>query len=72
MQNALKALRDILPDLITREHVDQYLGHIISPKYLANLDSQHKGPKAFRFRGRKVVYPKDTFFEWLENSFAPI
>jgi hypothetical protein len=39
---------------------------MIGEKYLANLDSQSKGP-AGRIRcGRKVAYPVNEFIKWLE------
>ena len=42
-----------LPPMISRDHVEKYLGGVISPKTLANLDSEGKGPRRMRI-GRKV------------------
>ena len=36
-------LADELPAIITRKDISTYFGSYISPKYLANLDSQKKG-----------------------------
>jgi hypothetical protein len=52
---------------IARNEVERFTGGIINPRYLANLDSQGKGP-AGRIRvGRKVAYPVDSFISWLED-----
>jgi hypothetical protein len=38
----------------------------VSPKFLANSDSQGTGPSGrFKF-ARKVAYPKAQFFQWLK------
>jgi len=52
--------------IVAREEVRNFTGGAISEKYLANLDSQMKGPEE-RFKlGRKVVYPVDSMLRWLE------
>lgn len=56
MHPILESLREIMPENLTRKQVKEYLGNLISIKYLANLDSQGKGPKVSRFGGRKVIY----------------
>jgi len=55
-----------LPPLISRDHVEELLGGIISSKTLANLDSLGEGPKRMRM-GRKVVYRTVDFLEWLSS-----
>lgn len=55
-----------LPPLISRDHVEELLGGVISAKTLANLDSLGKGPKRMRV-GRKVVYLTGDLLEWLET-----
>ena len=58
--------------VVARDQVDRFTGGIISPRYLANLDSQGKGPKG-RFRiGRKVAYPVQMFITWLESRATEI
>lgn len=59
-------LRKNLPPIISRDHVSEILGGVISAKTLANLDSEGKGPKRIRV-GRKVIYLTDDFLKWLEN-----
>ena len=51
---------------ITRRQVEQFTGGIIKPGYLANLDSQGKGPIRFRIGG-KTVYSVKDFMDWLES-----
>lgn len=54
-----------LPLFLTRKDIAKYLGNYISPRYLANLDSQGKGPEKVKI-GNKVAYPRDTFKKWFE------
>lgn len=52
--------------IVAREEFRNFTGDTISEKYVANLDSQMKGPEG-RFKiGRKVVYPVNSVIEWLE------
>ena len=57
-------LRKSLPPIISRDHVEKYLGGVISSKTLANLDSEGKGPKRMRV-GRKIAYFTEDLLEWL-------
>ena len=59
-------LRPKLPHLLVRKDIIAFFGHLISPQYLANLDSMKKGP-ARCYIGRKVVYRCDDFLAWLES-----
>ena len=43
-----------VPPILTRRDVAQYFGNLISPRYLANLDSLGQGPKK-HYIGRKAV-----------------
>jgi len=52
---------------IARQEVGKFTGGIINPKYLANLDSQGKGPKGRIKVGRKIAYPVKEFVAWLES-----
>jgi len=52
---------------IARTEAENFSGGLIGEKYLANLDSQGKGP-AGRIRcGRKIAYPVGEFIKWLED-----
>ncbi len=62
-----QSLRDLLPTLpkmMTRKEAQKQFGGLYTPGYMANLDSEKKGPKKSRI-GRKVVYKSDDFIEWL-------
>ena len=52
---------------IARQEVERFTGGIVNPKYLANLDSQGKGPKGRIRVGRKIAYPVSSFIVWLEE-----
>lgn len=55
-----------MPGILTRKDIRTFFGSYISPNYLANLDSQNKGPERCRI-GQKVVYRKEDFIAWLES-----
>jgi len=51
---------------VTRCEAKRFTGGMIGEKFLANLDSQGRGP-AGRIRcGRKIAYPVAEFVKWLE------
>jgi len=52
---------------VARGEVDRFTGGIITQKYLANLDSQGKGPTGRIRVGRKIAYPVSDFIKWLES-----
>lgn len=60
----LKNMLPELPMLLTRKDIEKYFGHLISTRYLANLDSEGRGPKRTRI-GRKVAYTREDWAEWL-------
>lgn len=62
-------LLEILPPYVTRKETGKHIGNIISPRYLANLDSEGKGPRRVRL-GRKVVYKREELVIWLENQIS--
>jgi hypothetical protein len=51
---------------VARHEVHRFTGGIVNPKYLANLDSQGKGPEGRIRVGRKVAYSVDSLISWLE------
>ena len=57
-------LENELPPVFARCDVGKFLGGLISPAYLANLDCLKRGPKSIRI-GRKVGYFREDFLEWL-------
>ena len=63
-KQSLENLSNALPPIISRDHVEKYLGGVISKKTLANLDSEGRGPKRMRI-GRKIAYLTEDLLEWL-------
>jgi hypothetical protein len=53
--------------LIARNQVKTFTGGLLSEKYLANLDSQGKGPAGRVKIGRKIAYNVSDLVEWLEG-----
>lgn len=62
----LSGLLKTLPPIVPRKDIDRYIGGIVSKGYLANLDSQGKGPRKFRC-GRNVGYLREDLVAWLEE-----
>jgi len=62
----LSELLKTLPPVIPRKDIDRYLGGLVSKGYLANLDSQGKGPRRF-VAGRHVAYLRSDLVEWLSR-----
>ena len=56
-------LMALLPRIILRADIPKYLGQLISPRYLANLDSAGQGPPRFKI-GKKVAYLRELFVDW--------
>jgi len=56
-----------LPPVIARREVNERFGGIISPKTLANLDSQGIGPEGKHRLGNRVFYETSKLLEWLDN-----
>jgi len=58
--------------VVAREEVPKFSGGAIGVKYLANLDSQGKGPAGSFHVGRKRVYPTKNLAAWLQSRATPI
>ena len=68
ISNLLSSMADKWPSsVIARTEVERFTGGIVSEKYLANLDSEGRGPEGRVRIGRKIVYPVDAFVKWLES-----
>ena len=57
---------------VSRTKIKEFTGGTVSEKYLANLDSQGKGPEGRFYCGRKVCYPTRKLTEWLKSRSKPI
>ena len=63
----LSALLDELPPILFRNHPRFRELTGISPRSLANLDYQGRGPSERVLVGRVVGYPRRAFVKWLES-----
>lgn len=57
--------------IVPREKIGDFTGGLLSPGYLANLDSIGEGPESFRI-GRKRVYAVPALIKWLEQRASRI
>jgi hypothetical protein len=62
----LSSLLTVLPPIVLRKNIEKHLDGFISRGYMANLDSQGRGPKAIK-SGRRVAYLREDLVAWLEN-----
>ncbi len=60
-------------EVVAREKIGEFTGGIISPRTMANIDSdpERQGPERCKF-GRKVAYPVKPLIEWLNNRFKGV
>jgi hypothetical protein len=65
----IESLRQNLPPVFNRRTAQNVLGHIISTRTLANLDSLKKGPPKM-YLSKNVVYERDSFLNWLEPRLS--
>lgn len=63
----LNKLQEILPPFFARKDIPIYFGSIISRGTLANLGKENGPP--YELIGKKAVYEKETFLNWLENHY---
>ena len=66
-----EVIMDGKPEFVTRKSFAKYFGDVISPRYLANLDSKGEGPARMRM-GKQVVYEYDVFDAWIRNRMTPL
>jgi hypothetical protein len=60
-------LNNNLPPVFTRKEACQHLGGLFKPNTLKNIDWQGLGPKGKQRIGRKVMYTRGHFIDWLNN-----
>lgn len=60
----------LLPPVIARKRVYDYLGGAVTSRALANADSRGNGPRVKFSVGRNVCYPTAYLLEWLEEQNA--
>lgn len=52
--------------VVARTEVTRFTGGLLSPAYMANLDSLGQGPDRIHI-GRKCCYPTTALVEWLRS-----
>lgn len=52
--------------MVAREQIGSFSGGLLTPGYMANMDSQGRGPCGRIRVGRKVAYPVNELVKWLE------
>lgn len=68
METFFNKLHDDLPTIFDRGTAVKIMGGILSSKTLANADSGGTGPKVKLKIGKKVVYEREAFIEWLKSK----
>ena len=64
----LSVLSDSWPSpYVARSEVDRFTGGVITPRYMANLDSAGKGPEGRIKIGRKIAYKTKSLVKWIED-----
>ena len=54
--------------IVARAEVKNFTGGGISPKTIANADSEGNGPATRLLIGRRVCYPVSDLVEWLRKN----
>lgn len=69
-ETIIKALMDAWQaPYVARHEAYLFSGGIVSPKSLANADSEKRGPEgAFRFGKRRVAYPTEALAKWIAKQ----
>jgi hypothetical protein len=70
-EEIIKLLVDRWPSpLVARSESGRFSGGVVSPRYMANLDSLGQGPaQRVRFAG-KVAYSTEVFAKWLADRMV--
>jgi len=58
--------------VVARTEIERFTGGIIREKYIANLDSQGRGPAGRVRVGRKIAYPVAEVVKWLEGRSVAV
>lgn len=54
--------------VVARAEVKNFTGGGISPKTIANADSEGKGPEGRFIIGRRICYPVSNLIDWLRKN----
>jgi hypothetical protein len=58
--------------IVPRKLAGEASGRTVSPKSLANMDCAGEGPEGAFKIGGAMVYPAESFFDWLEARARPV
>lgn len=58
-------------NVCARKKISKFSGGLYTPAYMANLDSQGKGPIGRIKVGRQIAYEISSLIEWLESRCRP-
>lgn len=65
----ITSLGESLPPIFDRETASKSLAGMLTSKSLSNADMQGKGPKLKMKLGKKIVYERGAFLDWLQEKF---
>lgn len=61
------SLEEALPPVFARHDLPKFIGGLLTPAGLANLDSKGLGPSVRVQFGKYIGYEKINFIEWLNS-----
>ena len=65
----IMTIRQSLPLVFTRDVASSKLGGLLGAKTLANIDNRGEGPDKKIRMGKKVLYERDDFIDWLKRYY---
>jgi len=69
MMSIVEKISEALPPIFTRSVAVSNLGGLLGAKTLANIDNRGEGPKSRVRVGKKVLYERDAFIDWLKRYY---
>lgn len=69
MESIVVKICESLPPVFTRSVAVSNLGGLLGAKTLANIDNRGEGPSSKVRMGKKVLYERDAFIDWLKRYY---
>ena len=69
MASFITTIRNSLPPVFTRDVAASKLGGLLGAKTLKNIDHRGEGPGTKVRMGKKVLYERDNFIDWLKQYY---
>lgn len=69
MESIVVKISESLPPVFTRSVAVSNLGGLLGAKTLANIDNRGEGPSSKVRMGKKVLYERDAFIDWLKRYY---